>query len=313
MPQDLELPYIYDETLTGLAIAYRPQGMIADKILTKVKVDSPDFKYHYYPKGQFLTVRDTEIGETGEPNEDNLKYEKVSSSASVYSHVTSLPVRYLQAKTSETNKEAKRVMLSKDILQLADEDRLAKLLRNTDNYKGNSKVLTAQNNFSHSNIEIAKTIEDCMDAMYKRPNKVIMSSKTLSKFRTAPQLLAAAHGDGDVKDGKVSMDFLKKEVFDVEEILVSEAKINTAKRGQAESLSHVWGNDVILLYVNENADIDCGLTFGQTAVYEDYSTQVYFKPERGSKGVKYYKTGDEHKHFITCPDCGFIIKNAFTF
>lgn len=313
MPQDLELPYVYDEALTGLAIAYRPQGLIADKILTRVKVDSPDFKYHYYEKGQFLTVNDTEIGENGEPNEDNLKYKEISLSTSVYAHTTSLPVRYLQANTTEKNKEAKRVMLSKDILLLADEDRLAKLLRDANNYKGNATTLTSSNNFSNANVEIAQTIEDCMNAMYKRPNKVIMSSKTLSKFRTAPQLLAAAHGDGDVKDGKVSMDFLIKEVFDVDEILVSEAKINTAKKGQAESLSHVWGNDVILLYVNENADIDCGLTFGQTAVYEDYSTQVYFKPERGAKGVKYYKTVDEHKHFISCPDCGYIIKNAFTF
>ena len=51
MPQ-IELPYIADSALTGLAIAYTPSELIADESLTKSYVDSPEFKYRYYDKGQ---------------------------------------------------------------------------------------------------------------------------------------------------------------------------------------------------------------------------------------------------------------------
>lgn len=312
MPQDLELPYVFDEALTGLAIAYMPSGLIADKILTKTHVDTPDFKYRYYEKGQFLTSKDTEIGEYGEPVEEDFAYKEKHEGTSIYSHVTKLSVRHLNAQTSEKNKEAKRVMMSKSKLMLADEVRLAKLLRDVNIYEGNSLSLAAAKNFSNADTKVIATIQNCMDKMYQRPNLVVMSSKMLTALRTCKQIVTAAKGK-DVTDGLVSMEFLKKEVFDVDNILVGDARVNNNKRGQDVSLSYVWGNDLIFAYINEAADIDCGLTFGQRAIYKDYNTQTYFKADRGAEGVKYYKTGDEHKDFITCPDCGFIIKNAFTF
>lgn len=310
---DIELPYVVDEALTGLSIAYMPKGFIADKILTKTPVSSPDFKYRFYEKGLFLTNIDTEIGEYGEPKETEFAYKEKSLSTSIYSHTTMLSLRHLNAPTSEKNKEAKRVMMSKSVLLLADEVRLAKMLRDKNAYAGNVLELTNEDNFSNADTTVIGTIEDCMTKMFRRPNKVVMSSKTLSKLRTCPQIIAAAKGCGELKDGKVSLDYLKKEVFDIEDILISDVRVNQNKRGQDVDLGYVWGNDIIFAYVDDAADIDCGLTFGQTAVYQDYTTQTYFKADRGANGVKYYKTGDEHKHFITSPDCGFIIKNAFNF
>lgn len=312
MPQELDLPYVMDEALTGLAIAYLPTGFIADKILTKSYVDSPEFKYRYYEKGQFLTNTDTEIGEYGEPVEDEFRYKELHEGTAIYSHSTKLSVRHLNAPTSEKNKEAKRVMMSKAKLMLSDEVRLANLLRNKDNYKGNATILTSSNNFSNASVKVIKTIQECMDKMYKRPNLVVMSTRMASALRTCPQIIASSKGK-EVVDGLVSMDFLRKEVFDVENILVGDTRVNSNKRGQDISLSYVWGNDLIFLYIDESADLDCGVTFGQRAIYKDYNTQTYLKAGVGAEGVKYYKTGDEHKDIITCPDCGYIIKNAFTF
>jgi hypothetical protein len=38
---------------------------------------------------------------------------------------------------------------------------------------------------------------------------------------------------------------------------------------------------------------------------------VFYDPKPGSEGVKYYKSVEEHKDIVTCPDCGFLIKGAF--
>lgn len=309
----IELPYITDEKLSGLAIAYRPSGFIAEKILPRVKVDSPTFKCRFYPKGLFMEKVNTEIGEYGESAKTEFKYEEKSLSTSIYSHTTMLSLRHLKAPTSEANKEANRVQYSKDILLLADEIRVAELLRNEANYSGNVLKYTKSNNFSNSDTLVISTIEDCMNKMFKRPNVVAMSSKTMSKLRTCPQVVSSAKGTGEVKDGKVSLDYIKKDVFGIDNILISDAKFNSNKRGQDVNLQDVWGNDIIFAYLDENADVDNGVTFGQCAVYKDYSTTTYIRPDMGAEGVKFYKTGDEHVQFIASPDCGYIIKNAFNF
>lgn len=309
---NIELPYVVEEALTGVSIAYLPKGFIADKILTRTSVDSTSFAYNYYDKGQFLTSEDTEIGEYGIPNEDEFKYTEKHIGTKAYAHETKLPIQHLNLTTKEKNKEAKRVMFSKKKLLLADEIRLAKMLRNKDIYEGNSKVLTNSNNFSNSETLITKTIQDVMGKMYMPANTAIISFATLQALRTAPQIVKSAKGK-DVDDGMVSIDYIKKEVFDVENLLVGSAKACANKRGQNVELGYIWGNDIILAYIDPAADIDCGITFGQRAVYEDYNTQTYLDPKPGAKGVKYYKTCDQHVDFITCPDCGYIIKNAFNF
>lgn len=307
---NIELPYVVDETLTGLSLAYLPQGYIADKILTPTPVDTTEFKYRYYEKGQFLTSEDTEIGEYGIPNEDEFVYKEKHLGVKAFAHETKLSLQHLTMSTSEKNKEAKRVMFSKNKLLLADEIRLAKMLRDKDIYEGNSLSLTASNNFAKAETKITNTIQTAKGKMFMPANTAIMSYSTLQALRTAPQIVKSAKG-ADVSDGMVSVEFIKNEVLDVENLLIGKAKASTGKRGQEVALDYVWGNDIILAYIDTSADLDCGVTFGQRAVYEDYNTQTYLDPKPGVKGVKYYKTCDQHVDFITCPDCGYIIKNCF--
>ncbi|MBR1754021.1 hypothetical protein IJ732_04215 [bacterium] len=305
----LDLPYVADKDLTGLAIAYMPQELIGDSVLTKTHVDSPEFKYHYYDKEQMLTTVNTEIGEYGIPEETEFKYTEKHDGTSVYSHATKLSVRHLQMDTKEKDKEAKRVMFSRSILKLADEVRLANLLRTASNYEGNSVTLTSANNFASANAKPIAKIQECIDKMWKPANTMIISRAGASFLRGCKSIVQMYKGSA-VEDGLVPLEFLK-EVFDVQRILVGGGRVNTNKRGQNVNMSYIWGNDIILAYLNETADLDCGVTFGQRAIYKDYNVQVYYDAKPGAEGVKYYKSVEEHKDLITCPDCGYLIKAAF--
>lgn len=307
--QNLELPYVIDSELTGLAIAYVPQELIGDKALTKTYVDSPEFKYHYYDKEQMLTTVNTEIGEYGIPEETEFKYTEKHDGTGVYSHATKLSLRHLNMDTKEKDKEAKRVMFSRSILKLADEVRLANLLRTASNYEGNSVSLTASNNFASANATPVSFVQGCIDKMWKPANTMIISRAGASFLRSCKSIVQMYKGNA-ITDGLVPLEFLK-EVFDVKNILVGGGRVNTNKRGQNVNLSYIWGNDMILAYLDETADLDCGVTFGQRAIYKDYNVQVYFDAKPGAEGVKYYKSVEEHKDLITCPDCGYLIKNFF--
>jgi hypothetical protein len=307
--QELELPYVEDPVLTGLAIAYQPQDLIGDLVLTKTHVDSPEFKYHFYDKGQLLTSMNTEIGEYGLPEETEFKYSEKHEGTSIYSHVTKLSFRHLNMNNQERNKEAKRITFSKNILKLADEVRLADLLRNAANYENNTVTMTAANNFASANSTPISFVQQCIDSMWKPANTMIISRAGASFLRGCKAIVQMYKGNA-VEDGLVPLDFLK-EVFDVKRILVGGARVNTAKRGQAVNLSYVWGNDMILMYLDEAADLDCGITFGQRVIYKDYNVQIYTDAKPGAQGVRYYKSVEEHKDLITCPDCGFLIKKFF--
>ena len=306
---NIELPYVIDPELTGLAIAHQPTEFIGDMALTKTYVDSPEFKYHYYNKGQFLTTVDTEIGEYGLPEETEFKYTEKHSGTKIYSHATKLTVRHLKMDTKERNKEAKRVMFSKGILKLADEVRLAELLRNTSTYEGNYSSLTNLNNFASASATPLAFVQQCMDKMWKPANTMIISRAGASFLRGCKSVVQMYKGSA-IEDGLVPLEFLK-EVFDVENILVGSARVNTNKRGQSLNLSYVWGNDMILMYLDKAADLDCGVTFGQRAVYKDYNVQTYMDEKPGAEGVKYYKSVEEFTDVVTCPDCGYLIKNFF--
>jgi len=305
----LELPYVKDEALTGLAISYNPQDLIGDKLLTKTYVSSPEFKYHFYDKGQMITSIDTEIGEYGLPEETEFTYTEKHDGTSIYSHATKLSVRHLNLNNQELNKEAKRVMFSRNLLKLADEVRLAKLLRSTSSYSGNSVTLNSSNNFTTANAAPVAYIQSCMDSMWKPANTMVISRAGASFLRSCKSVVQMYNGSA-IEDGLVPLEFLK-EVFDVENILVGGARVNTNKPGQTVNLSYVWGNDIILMYLDDAADLDCGVTFGQRVIYQDYNVQVFYDPKPGSEGVKYYKSVEEHKDIVTCPDCGFLIKGAF--
>ena len=67
-----------------------------------------------------LTTVDTEIGEYGIPEETEFKYTEKHDGTSIYSHATKLSLRHINMNTSEKDKEAKRVMFSRNILKLAD-------------------------------------------------------------------------------------------------------------------------------------------------------------------------------------------------
>ncbi|MBR1943842.1 hypothetical protein IJ843_08925 [bacterium] len=305
----LELPYVADEALTGLAIAYKPSELIADELLTKTYVDSPEFKYHYYDKGQFLTTGDTEIGEYGEPDETEYKYTEKHNGTGIYAHMTKLSVRHLEMTTQEKDKEAKRVMFSKNHLKLAGETRLAKMLRNADNYEGNAVTLTSANDFNSENAKPIQFVQECADKMFKKPNTMIISRAGASFLRSCPSVVQMYKGNA-IQDGLVPVEFLK-ECFDVENILIGGGRINTNKKGQALALSYVWGNDMVLAYIDPAADLDCGVTFGQRVVYKDYNVQTFLDAKPGAAGVKYYKSVEEYKDLITCPDCGYLIKRFF--
>ncbi|MET4128652.1 phage virion morphogenesis protein [Roseovarius sp. MBR-6] len=61
-------PLVVDPVLTAIAVNYRNPDVafIADQVMPRVPVMSPEFKWTYFPPDQMFTVPDTEVVDTGQ-------------------------------------------------------------------------------------------------------------------------------------------------------------------------------------------------------------------------------------------------------
>jgi hypothetical protein len=128
------------------------------------------------------------------------------------------------------------------------------------------------------------------------------------KLRTHPMLAKAIHGtSGDV--GIVTRRQVA-ELFELEELLVGENRLNTAKYGQPATLGRVWGKHALLYHVNPNSDSRQGLTFGYTAQYQSRVARTINDTKIGLSGGTRVRVGESVKELIVAPLAAFLIQDA---
>lgn len=82
----------------------------------------------------------------------------------------------------------------------------------------------------------------------KKPNLLVLSSSVLQGMRNNAKVKTRITGAPNLDGSKITLQQIAN-VCDVETCLEASAVQNTAKEGQADSLSLVWGNTALLCYV----------------------------------------------------------------
>ena len=309
------LPFEINPELTGIALAYRNNNYVADKVLPRVKVSKRLFEYNEYDKGSFLTVPKTEIGRKGEAETMELKSRLVPASCIDYSLKAEVPqvdVEEAQANNGVENPIQDNTLLTVDGLKLAREKRVANLITTASNYGGNVTILSAaqENTFAYDESSFNAVFEDVINKMAVAPNYAVVSQTGALKLQRHPDFLALYKNYNSDNRGRVPLDFIAKELG-LKEIIVGSARLNTAKLGKTPVIENIWGDDMAFIYINPLAKPKAGLTFGMTAEASALTVQTYFDSDKGAKGLNIIRPVETLKEFIACSGCGYLIKNAF--
>ncbi len=310
--KDIIMNYDYpiNEQLTSLTLAYNNKSFIADLVLPRVPVITESFKYLEYPKEQFLTVPDTTIGPKGEANTVELSAKLVSASVEDRALKEKIPVAKLDAATKsgqDPKFEEKVTIQVTKLLQLDRERKCAALFGNSANY-GKTQTLSGTDCFNDPGSDAINIIQDMIDNMLMAPNKLVMGRKVASALRRNRSIVAAYHGNSGEK-GMVPLEFLK-DLFGFQEILVGESVMNSAKKGQTAQLVGVWGNFLSMIYTDETATTDQGMTFGYTAEYENRTVREWMEEDKGIKGCKVIQVHEQCSELIAAPECGGLLLNV---
>ncbi len=128
------------------------------------------------------------------------------------------------------------------------------------------------------------------------------------QLKKLTKIVKAMHGSsGDT--GIATRQFIA-ELFELREVLVGEAWLNTAKKGQTVTTARVWGKHCALLNIDPQANTRNGVTFGFTAQFGGRVAGSERDPNIGMRGGERVRAGESLDEVISASDLGYFIQNA---
>lgn len=309
-------PFTIQPDLTGIAIAYRNTGMIADEVLPRVPVGKPSFKYTVYPKADAFTIPDTQVGRTSSPNEVEFGASEVTGSTKDYGLQLTIPEFDMLAleggnsANSVYNPMRRGTMLLSDLIELDREVRVSNIVFNAANYgSANKTTLSGTSQWSdYTNSNPIDAILQAIDAMIAKPNVLTLGQATWTKLRQHPKVVNAVKGNY-YGSGTVSREALA-DLLEIEKIVVGQAWVNSAKPGQTVTTARTWGKHASLLVVNPTVTPEGGLTFGYTPQWQNRLAYTKFDDERGARGSSVVKVVESVTELVVANDAGYFFQNA---
>lgn len=304
-------PFPIQPELTAIAVRYRNPSLIADQVLPRVPVATQEFKYFLYSASEDFTLPATLVGRRGRPAEVEFSATEVTSSTFDYALDDPIPQADVENAPPSIDIRARAVEGLADLIALDREKRCADLVFAAATYPAGRKATlsgTSQwSDFTNSNPIDA--ILGGLDAPVLRPNVIVMGQAVWSKVRQHPRVVQAVYGSA-VTGGVVTREQLAA-VLEVDEILVGQGWINTAKKGQTASVSRVWGKHCALIHRDGLADTRGNrTTFGFTAQWGDRIAGEIEDRMIGMRGGIRVRVGESVREVVCAADLGYFFENA---
>lgn len=303
-------PFPIQPELTAIAIGYRNTRLIADSVLPRTPVGKQDFKYLLYNLADGFTVPDTKVGRKGKVNE--VEFSATEQTASTEDFGLEDPIPQADIDNAPVNYDplGRGTEGITDLILLDREVRTANLVFNANTYGANNKVtLSGTSQFSDfANSDPIATIQTALDSVIMRPNVMTIGRPAFSVLCRHPKLCKAIYGNNT--DAGIVTAAQIAQLFELEEVLIGEAFLNTAKKGQTVSLSRVWGKHLALTYRDKNATTRGRMAFGYTTQFGNRIAGSWPDKDIGLRGGTRVRVGESVKELICAPDLGYFIQNA---
>ena len=308
--------------LTQIAMAVRPEGLIADEILPRIPVPAEYFEYTKATLAESFTIPDLKVGRTGKPNQIEFSSTDVTDSTQDYALDTPVANKDLEvAAAAGVNYDPLGLATESvtGLVLLGREKRVADLLTTLGTY--NSSLRTTLSGMSQwsdtANSDPIRAIKAVFDTMLIRPNIGFMGREVFTQLSMHPKVVASVLGrlgTGAVAaaSGEVTAQQLA-DALGLERILVGDAFANTAKFGQTASYGRLWGKHAGFLRINRSVTSVRGFaipTFGFTAQFGNKIAGTIVDPDIGAKGGVRVRSGELVKELVSWPEAGCFFQNA---
>jgi hypothetical protein len=315
-------PFTIQPRLTQIAMAVKPEGMIADRVCPRIPVESEKFVYSKLITSEMFTLPETEIGRKSLANEVEFGATDVTDSIKDYALDDFVPERdTATARAAGANIDPLAVAAEGTalLLDLAREKRVADLYFTLANYDSTLRTtLEGTSQWSdYDDSDPYSAIMAMFDLMLVRPNIGIFGRQTWLKLRSHPKIIAAvlnaSGGQGGLAATGVASKQAVADLLELDEIQVGESFYNAAKKGQTASYARLWGKHASFLRIDRNVRTVRGMsmpTFAFTAQWQNRFAGTIQEPKRGIRGGTTVRVGEQVKELISFTEAGCHFHNA---
>jgi hypothetical protein len=301
-------PFPVDARLTAIALAFRNPdiSLIADDVLPRTPTDA-EFKWLEYDLAQGFTVPDTKVARKSKPNE--IDFKAVEHVSKVVDHGLDdvVPNEDIDDDNQGVDPLGTSAGYLSGLIDLGREGRVASLVFDAANHDNNT-TLSGSGQWDHADADPVAAIGDALDVPIMRPNIAVFGQTTWTKLRRNRLLVQAIKGTAQ-DAGQVSRQEFA-EFFEIQQVLVGQGFVNTAKRGQPVAMSRVWGKHAAFIYRDRTAGPQAGITYGFTAQKGAKVSGQIPEPTIGLSGSVRVRTGERTREVITAKALSFFFQNA---
>lgn len=297
-------PYPNDPRLTGIAIAFKNRGMIADQVMPRVSVGKTEFKWLEYDFAEGVTVPETKVGRKGRPTEVEFTATEQTGATHDYALDDVIPnddVADAPAGSGIDPLGQATEGLS-NLIILAREIRVAGMVQSASNFT-HSDTLSGTDQFNDAASDPAQLIGDAIATPLVRPNIAVCSLAVFNVLRRHPKIVSALNVSGST-NGMVSRQALA-EYLELEELLVGEGYVNTAKPGQTPVYGRVWGDNFTLLRRAPIVSTRGEPSWGFTAQFGDRVAKRIDEPKLGLRGAVRVRVGESVGELVQSAEAGY--------
>lgn len=314
-----QAPFVIRPDLVAIANDYtgvnaRRRGYIADRVLPRVRVNSPAFTYPEYPIDEAFQVYDTQVDRLGRLNEITSSAGEAAGAVKDWGLMEPVPYRD-QAAAAASNipfrplARATRNVLDK--VQLGREIRAANLVFSSGNYQAGYKTNAVNMNLDAT--DPTEATNDIGTSMLVAPNVAVMSQPVRNRLVRHPKVSVAL--GGSAQSGRRVTDEELASALGVEQIIVGNTIRATSRRGQALVTGQIWGNHLALLFIPPTGpdgmvDDENSPAFGLTFQWGENVAGTIEDPYIGLWGGQRVKAGESLIEKQVAPFAGYLFENV---
>lgn len=197
-----------------------------------------------------------------------------------------------------------------NLIELDREIRVASMVFSAANYAtANKTTLSGTSQWSaFATSDPIGGLMGALDACVMRPNIMVIGNAVWTKLRQHPLVVKAVLGNSG--DSGVASREAVAGLLEIDQLIVGQGFVNTAKRGQTATLARAWGKHVALLYRDTLASAASGTTFGFTGQFGTRVAGSINDQDVGMRGGRRVRVGESVAEVLCGNDLGYFIENA---
>jgi len=316
-PSDVHI----EQALSGFAVGFSNDDMIADDVLPVLPVKKESDKYWVHDKYRAFNIARTNIAsQRGRPGEANTSLSKSQYATEDYGLMGFVSQSTINNADSPLDPQMIEVETIMSFLYLAREVRVSDIVFDAANYASNHATLAGADQWDNASSDPVKKVQMALDTCLVRPNVAVIGLDTFRALQSNTRLRAYIESRAATKFGATDMrptEAMLADLFEVERVIVPHARFNEANEGDSVSLSRVWNpKSAAFIRVEKSPSPQKTGTFGYTFRLSDpatpaFAVQTWFDRAPGRSGGVWVKvTHADAEKVIAGGDGGYLFESC---